>query len=233
MLKHLKITVAVLAAMVMLAAPALVLADSVEAKAQVEDKFLEGTNYFTINNAKPIPAEGPVEVASFFWYGCGNCFKLDAMFPQWAAKLPEDVRFTMLPATFGGTWDIHGKIYLTIQALKLDNKIHNEAFNAVQNQGARLHDRDVLKIFLDSLGVDSAQFFKVMDSPEIDEQAKQIAKMLEEYQVDGVPAIVVGGKYRFDIASAGNPGRYFELGNFLIDKVKAERAATPPTEEKK
>ena len=47
------------------------------------------------------------------------------------------------------------------------------------------------------------------------EKAKKLAMA---YQVTGVPTMVVNGKYRFDIGSAGGPEETLKLADYLIEK---------------
>ncbi|MNC34381.1 Thiol:disulfide interchange protein DsbA precursor [compost metagenome] len=53
------------------------------------------------------------------------------------------------------------------------------------------------------------------------EKAKKLAMA---YQITGVPVLVVNGKYRFDLGTAGGPGGAIQVADHLIAK---ERAAQP------
>ncbi len=50
------------------------------------------------------------------------------------------------------------------------------------------------------------------------EKAKKLAMA---YQVTGVPTMVVNGKYRFDIGSAGGPEETLKLADYLIEKERS------------
>jgi len=50
------------------------------------------------------------------------------------------------------------------------------------------------------------------------EKAKKLAMA---YQITGVPVLVVNGKYRFDIGSAGGPTQALEVADQLIAKERA------------
>ena len=43
-----------------------------------------------------------------------------------------------------------------------------------------------------------------------------------KYEVTGVPAVVVAGKYMTDVTSAGSEQAMFQVLDFLINKAKAE-----------
>ena len=49
------------------------------------------------------------------------------------------------------------------------------------------------------------------------EKAKKLAMA---YQVTGVPVMIVGGKYRFDLGSAGGPQQALQVADYLIGKER-------------
>ena len=50
------------------------------------------------------------------------------------------------------------------------------------------------------------------------EQAKKLGMA---YQISGVPVMIVNGKYRFDLGSAGGPERTLQVADFLIEKERS------------
>ncbi|HCC60955.1 MAG TPA: thiol:disulfide interchange protein, partial [Pseudomonas sp.] len=54
-------------------------------------------------------------------------------------------------------------------------------------------------------------------------RAEQAKKLAMAYQITGVPVMIVNGKYRFDIGSAGGPERALDVADFLIEKERAAR----------
>lgn len=52
------------------------------------------------------------------------------------------------------------------------------------------------------------------------EQAKKLGMA---YQISGVPVLIVNGKYRFDLGSAGGPQGALDVADFLIEKERAAR----------
>jgi thiol:disulfide interchange protein DsbA len=56
---------------------------------------------------------------------------------------------------------------------------------------------------------------------------RQADQLVKDYRVDGTPTIVVNGKYRLDLHSAGGPDQLIELVNWLVAK-ESGGAAKPP-----
>jgi hypothetical protein len=56
---------------------------------------------------------------------------------QSVEKLPSDVNFVRIPAMFGGPWDAHGQMFLTLEAMGVEHKVHAAVFNAIQKEHKR------------------------------------------------------------------------------------------------
>ena len=52
------------------------------------------------------------------------------------------------------------------------------------------------------------------------QQAKDLAK---KYEITGVPSMVVNGKYRFDLGTAGGPEGVLDVADQLIAKERAAK----------
>ncbi|PZQ43222.1 MAG: thiol:disulfide interchange protein, partial [Ectopseudomonas oleovorans] len=52
-------------------------------------------------------------------------------------------------------------------------------------------------------------------------QMEKAKKLAMAYQITGVSVMVVGGKYRFDLGSAGGPQQTLEVADYLIAKERA------------
>ncbi|MCL3028211.1 thiol:disulfide interchange protein DsbA, partial [Klebsiella pneumoniae] len=75
--------------------------------------------------------------------------------------------------------------------------------------------------FLAGKGVDKEKFLSTYNSFAIKGQMEKAKKLAMAYQVTGVPTMVVNGKYRFDIGSAGGPEETLKLADYLIEKERA------------
>lgn len=190
--------------------------------AALAEPFEAGKNYVILDNPVPVAVPGKIEVVSMFWYGCGHCYAFDPYLTAWSDKLPDDVNLVRLPAMFGGAWNIHGQLFLTLESMGVESKIHQDIFNAVQS-GQRLTDPEDMADFVAARGVDRDKFLSTFQSFAITGQMEKAKKLAKAYKVSGVPTMLVNGKYRFDIGSAGGPEETLKLADYLIDK---ERNAT-------
>ena len=194
--------------------------------AQAADVPLEaGKTYIELSNAVPVAVPGKIEVVELFWYGCPHCYAFEPVVNPWAEKLPSDVNFVRLPAMFGGPWDAHGQMFLTLEAMGVEHKVHAAVFNAIQKEGKRLTDKAEMADFLATQGVDKEKFLQTFDSFAIKGQIAKAKDLAKKYEISGVPTMVVDGKYRFDLGTAGGPEQALNVADQLIAKERAAKTA--------
>lgn len=186
-------------------------------------ELVEGRNFVTLGSPVPTAQPEKIEVVELFWYGCPHCYQLEPTINPWAAALPEDVNFVRVPAMFGGIWNVHGQLFFTLEAMKADEKVHNSIFDALHNSGRKLSTADEIAKFVAEQGVDKALFVKTWNSFSVKSQMEKAKKLALAYQITGVPAIVVNGKYRFDIGMAGGLQETVDVADALIQKERQSK----------
>lgn len=179
--------------------------------------------FVELSNPVPVAVPGKIEVVELFWYGCPHCYAFEPVINPWVEKLPSDVNFVRIPAMFGGPWDAHGQMFLTLETMGVEHDVHAAVFNAIQNEKKRLTDPEDMAEFLATQGVDKEKFLATFNSFAIKGQITKAKDLAKKYGITGVPTMVVNGKYRFDIGSAGGANQALQLADQLIAK---ERAAT-------
>ncbi|MCG6575583.1 thiol:disulfide interchange protein DsbA/DsbL [Pseudomonas sp. AF32] len=181
--------------------------------------------YVELTNPVPVAVPGKIEVVELFWYGCPHCYAFEPVINPWVDKLPSDVNFVRVPAMFGGPWDAHGQMFLTLETMGVEHKVHAAVFNAIQNEKKRLTDPEDMAEFLATQGVDKEKFLATFNSFAIKAQITKAKDLAKKYQVTGVPTMIVNGKYRFDIGSAGGANEALALADKLIAKERATAKA--------
>ncbi|WP_112192864.1 thiol:disulfide interchange protein DsbA [Pseudomonas sp. LG1E9] len=203
---------------------ALVTASLFGITAQAADVPLEaGKTYVELTNPVPVSVPGKIEVVELFWYGCPHCYAFEPTINPWVEKLPKDVNFKRIPAMFGGPWDAHGQLFLTLEAMGVEHKVHNAVFNAIQKEGKRLTKPDEMADFVATQGVDKDKFLATFNSFAIQGQIKQAKELAQKYGVQGVPTMIVNGKYRFDLGTTGGPEATLNVADQLIAKERAAK----------
>jgi protein dithiol oxidoreductase (disulfide-forming) len=217
------------------AALAAVLAMVIGAPARSATTWTEGVNYFLIVPVRPTSLPpGKVEVTEVFSYACPACNLFVPTMHKLKASLPPNAVFDFLPAAFNPSedWPMFQLAYLTAETLGVADQTHDAMFNAVW-QGGELAvinpaTRDI-KSHLPTIE-DAAKFYKAKAGVPVDkflETAKGFTvgnkvlaaeNTIQRYRVDRTPTIVVNGKYRLHVESAGDPDKLVELVNWLVAK---------------
>jgi thiol:disulfide interchange protein DsbA len=200
---------------------ALVTASLFGMTAQAAEPIEAGKQYVELSSAVPVSEPGKIEVVEMFWYGCPHCYAFEPTINPWAEKLPADVHFVRIPAMFGGPWDAHGQLFLTLQSMGVENKVHSAVFNAIQKEHKKLITPDEMAEFVATQGVDKDKFLATFNSFAIKGQIAAAKELAKKYEITGVPTLIVNGKYRFDLGSAGGPEQTLQVADQLIAKERA------------
>ena len=187
----------------------------------VQAEPIAGKNYVELASPVPVSKPGQIEVVELFWYGCGHCYQFESTINPWIKQLPEDVNFVRIPALFGGLWNVQGQGFITLEALKVEPAVHAAVFDAIHKQGKKLATAEEMAEFLATLGVDKDAFLKTYNSFGVKSQMEKAKKLAMAYQINGVPVMIVNGKYRFDIGSSGGPEQALQVADYLIEKERA------------
>jgi thiol:disulfide interchange protein DsbA len=182
-----------------------------------------GKEYSLLNPPQPSEGGGKVEVLEFFWYGCGHCYKLEPSIEAWVRKMPADVVFKRVPAMPSESWGQMGVIYYTLEAMGQLGTMHKKVFDAIHADNVILSNRKVRDEWLAKNGVDVVKFGEVEKSFAVQSKLSRARQLTGSYKVDGVPMIVVAGKYVTSAAAAGGSDRVMPVVDGLIAMARKER----------
>lgn len=163
--------------------------------------LVEGRDYVEIPNGQPFaPRDGKVEVVEIFGYVCPACANFQPLVSAWKAKLPADVRFTYVPALFGGTWDDYAHAFYAAESMGLIDKTHDAMYQAIHIErslkGERGRDSvEDIAAFYGKFGVDPKQFASTMSSFAVNAKAARAKQFAMRSQIGGTPSLVIDGKY--------------------------------------
>ena len=159
----------------------------------------QGRDYDLIENGAPWqPLAGKVEVVEVFGYTCGHCDRFEGTLKPWKAKLPADVRFTTVPAVFGGFWDAWARAYFAAEQLDLVKASHSAVFNAL-HRTRELPAQGVtpaqLAGFYQRFGADPAAYREALGSDRTQKKMDAARQFAVRSRITGTPSLVVNGKY--------------------------------------
>jgi thiol:disulfide interchange protein DsbA len=212
---------------------ALALAVSLPARsAQV---WTEGVNYFLIQPARtPSVPAGKIEVTEVFSYACPACNIFQPTMHKLKQAMPANVVLDYLPAAFNTAedWPMFQLAYVTAQILGVDQQTHDAMFDAVWKGGdlsvtdastRSLKSRmptieDAAKFYSQHAAVPVEKFIATSKSFSADFKVRTAQDLIMGYKVDRTPTIIVNGKYRIYVESAGGADQLIELVKYLVAK---------------
>ena len=185
--------------------------------------FEAGVEYVELNPPVATSQPDKVVVTEMFWYGCPHCFRLEPYIRQWDKSKPQGVVLETLPSVLNPGWIEHARAFFSLQMMGENDKVHNKLFEALHLQHKRLNNVDALASFVADLGVDEKQFRENYHSFPVDTMIRKSRQKERKYGHNGVPAIIVNGKYRTSASMAGSNARLIEVVDFLVQKELAAK----------
>ncbi|WP_430460669.1 thiol:disulfide interchange protein DsbA/DsbL [Thalassolituus sp. LLYu03] len=190
--------------------------------AAVHAEYQAGKEYTVLAEPVAVMADGKVHVEEAFWYGCPHCFHLEDSIEPWKKNLAADVAFEGVPAMFGRAWVVHAQLYYVADVLGVLPQVHEEIFKAVHIHKKRLLEKDEQREFLmEKGGVSAADFDKAYDSFTVKSRMKQGDQRIRAFKIDGVPALIIQGKYVITASTAGGQDQMLKVADYLIAKERA------------
>jgi len=168
---------------------------------------------------------GKVEVIEFFSYACGHCYKLEPFLASWAKKLPADVTFKRVPGAGSQAWAQLALLYYSLEAMGKLDSLHEKAFDAIHQQKVNLTNPKIRGEWIVKQGLDAAQYSGVEKSFTVQSKLSRAVQLQGAYKVDGVPMLIVNGKYVTSTGHAGGPEKVVPVVEQLIAMARKDMGA--------
>jgi thiol:disulfide interchange protein DsbA len=188
-------------------------------------KPVAGTDYMVLETPASVDAPaGKVEVIEFFWYSCPHCNAFEPTLTDWVKKLPKDVAFRRTPVAFNDSFVPQQKLFYTLEAMGLLDKLHAKVFAAIHVEKLNLSKGEAIVEWVVKNGVDQAKFVKEYNSFGVVTKAQKGSQLQNAYKVEGVPALGVAGQFYTDGSMARSMERALLVVQSLVDDLRGKRA---------
>lgn len=206
------------AAVATLGAAALPTLSHAQAKA-----FKEGADYLELGKAAPTEAPaGKVEVVEFFWYSCPHCNAFEPQLEAWIKQVPKDVYIRRVPVSFRPDFEPQQRLYYVLETMGKVEELHKKVFAAIHIEKQALNTADLVTAWAEKQGINKAKFTEMYNSFSVTTKARRATQLQDAYQVDGVPALGVAGRYYTSGTLAQNMGRALQVTDFLIAQSRGK-----------
>ncbi|HEX4389143.1 MAG TPA: thiol:disulfide interchange protein DsbA/DsbL [Steroidobacteraceae bacterium] len=186
-----------------------------------ESKWQPGVNYTLLVPAQPTSvAPGKVEVLEVFWLACPHCYALEPFIKAWAKSKPSYVEFVRVPVMWQAVHRSHAQLYYTLEVLGRQDLVAKVMDTMAQQRdmlftGSADDSFKVQQQWAVRNGVNADEFAKAYSSFTVNSDLQRAEELTNRYHVEGVPFIVVNGKYATDVIKAGGEAKLIELINDL------------------
>jgi thiol:disulfide interchange protein DsbA len=158
--------------------------------------IVAGHDYVVLDAPQRQETNGKIEVVEFFSWGCPHCYEFYPMLSRWAAALPKDATLRRVPVGLGHPeWEALAKAYYALQATGDLDRLDSQIFEDIHKNHVWLNDERSITAWVGKHGVNVARFSEAFRSFSVNMSAGQAEQRAEDYQIPGVPTLVIAGKY--------------------------------------
>ena len=179
--------------------------------------FNAGTHYKMVQ-PQSTDSGDKIEVLEFFWYGCPHCLHFEPFIQSWKKTKPANVEFVRVPAIFRPEWEVQARAYYALSNMGAIEDLHVKIFEAIQKHKKRLNTMNLLADFVEKYGINKAEFIKEYNSFSVDGMVRKAKKKQKAYKIEGVPSVVVNGKYLSSGSMSGSYDNLIKIIDHLIAK---------------
>ena len=186
-------------------------------------KIEEGFDYRILPIAQPVETKGKVEVIEFFWYGCPHCYDFEPELSSWVKRQPKDVVFKRVPVAFRDDFLPHSQMYYALESMGKADALNEKVMYAMHKENKRLLTETEIADWVASQGIDRNTFLATYRSFAVVSKARAAKQLTETYRIDGVPTIVMQGKYVTSPSIAGSKAKAIAVMDYLEEKIRKDK----------
>jgi thiol:disulfide interchange protein DsbA len=195
------------------------------ASAQGPARFVAGKDYIKLDRTVPTDTEaGKIELIEFFWYSCPHCNAFEPTFAEWVKNAPKDVVVRRIPVAFRDDFAPQQRLFFTLEAMGLLEKMHAKVFQAVHVERLPLNTDAGIQTWIEKQGVDKTKFADTFKSFGVASKVKRAVQLQNDFKIEGVPSLGVAGKFYIDGTLAGSMERALQVAESMLTQVRQGRA---------
>ena len=181
----------------------------------------EGADYLRLKRPVNVDvAPGKVEVIEFFWYSCPHCNAFEPSLEAWIQRLPSDVVMKRVPVAFRDDFVPQQRLFYTLEALGKLDELHGKVFHSIHVDRMPVDREDSILDWAGKQGLDKAKFTELYRSFSVTSKARRATQLQDAFQVQGVPAMGIAGRFYTDGTIAGTAGRILQVSDYLIAQAR-------------
>jgi thiol:disulfide interchange protein DsbA len=101
--------------------------------------------------------------------------------------------------------------------------LQSKMFAAIHVEKQSLDKLETLVVWAEKNGIPAAKFTELFNSFSVVGKARRAAQLQEQFKVEGVPALGIGGRFYVDGSLAGSMERALQITDFLVNEIRKGR----------
>lgn len=184
-------------------------------------RWKSGVNYKPVVPAQSTRVEpGQVEVIEVFWLGCAHCYALEPFLTTWKKGKADYIKFEGVPVMWGPAHRSHARLYYTLLALGREDLVA-KAFDEIHKRGNYLVTNDEAQsqklqlAWAKANGISESDFNREYNGFAVNTNLQRAEEVTKRFRIEGVPRIIIDGKYETDVGMSGGHNELVEQINDL------------------
>jgi thiol:disulfide interchange protein DsbA len=186
-------------------------------------KIEEGFDYRILPVNQSVESKGKVEVIEFFWYGCPHCYDFEPELSAWVKRQPKDVIFRRVPVAFRDDFMPHSQLFYALESMGKGDAMNEKVMYAMHKENKRLMTENEIADWVVSQGIDRNTFLATYRSFAVISKARVARQLTDAYRIDGVPTIVMQGRYMTSPSIAGTKAKAISVMDYLEQKIRKDK----------
>jgi thiol:disulfide interchange protein DsbA len=184
----------------------------------------EGRDYELVVPALARPDESKVVVMEFFSYACPHCYAFAPVLKSWEAELPDDVVLDRVAVAVGRQpWVLPAQLFYALRAMNKHEELDSAVFDAMHVERVDLATTRQVVDWAAAQGVDRAGFEAALGAFSVKSFVARGDQLAKAARIPGVPTLVVDGRYRVGIDTAGDLAAQLAIVDALIARARGDR----------
>ncbi len=192
-------------------------------------KYQEGRDYAPLETPVPTLDPSKIEVVEAFSYTCPHCYKFEPALEDWKKKQKPDIALVQIHMQWSGGMKPYQRGYYTSIFLKIQDKVMMPIFDAIHKENKYFENENKWAEFFATQGINKEIALAAFKSANVTEMVDKADARIRAFKITSTPQLVVDGRYVIStpdgISEADAHKRMLETVDFLVTKIRAERAA--------
>ena len=184
---------------------------------------IAGREYLALDPPRPVAPGGAIEVIEFFYYGCPVCYEAQPYVARWSESAGADAVLKRVPSASTESSESFALTYYALEASGRLAELHWPVYENHHFDDRRLNQESDLLEWLGRNGIDAEAFRVLRNSAENRARVAEGRRLFELYNVRGVPAFAVDGRYLTSARLAGGVKEMMDVVAYLVERVREER----------